>query len=190
MALDQLLLNAILYVFIPLWLLAGFGDWLFHRKAQISKNAGVIESILHQLMLAEVGLPLVAGLFLQINALLIGIMIAGFVLHEATVFWDLRYASRHRKISPGEQIVHSFQELIPLTILSLVVFLHWDQFVALVTLDSRAEFRLKWKRELLPTSYLASLLIVGVLLVVLPFAEELWRCFRDETQRRTASRTR
>lgn len=188
MALDQLLLNAVLYVFIPLWLLAGFGDWLFHRKAQISKNAGVKESILHQLMLAEIGLPLVAGLFLQINALLIGIMIAGFILHEATVFWDLRYASQHREISPGEQIIHSFQELIPLTILSIVIFLHWDQFAALVTFDSSAELRLAWKRELLPASYLASLLIASVLLVVLPFAEELWRCFREETQRRVSSR--
>jgi hypothetical protein len=184
MALDQLLLNAILYVFIPLWLLAGFADWLCHRQAQISRNAGVKESLLHQLMLAELGLPLAAGLLLQINALLIGIMVAGFVAHEVTVWCDLRYASRHRMILPVEQIVHSFQELIPLLILSLIVFLHWEQFVALVTLDSRAGLELEWKRAPLPVTYLATLLTAAVLLVVLPFAEELWRCVHDEAARR------
>lgn len=185
MPLPDLLSNAILFVFIPAWLISGFGDWIFHRLTHISKTSGFKESLLHQLMMAELGLPLLAGLFLDINALVIGIMILGFLLHEITVLLDLRYSSKKRRIPPGEQIVHSFQELIPLTILSLVIFLHWDQFIALVTLNEEARFSLQRKHDPLPQAYLVTLLAAACLLVVVPFVEELWRCLRDGDRRRT-----
>jgi hypothetical protein len=187
MQLPYLLSSSILYFFIPVWLLAGFGDWVFHRITHISETSGVKESLLHLLMIAEIGLPMLAGLFMEINALVIGIMILGFFVHEATVLWDLRYAVDKRFILPGEQITHSFQELIPLTLLTLVVFLHWDQFEALVTMNSRADFGLEWKRDPLSTGYLATLLVSAALLVVLPFMEELWRCYRHGPGRRIAA---
>lgn len=105
MPLPDLLLSAILYFFIPLWLLARFGDWLFHRLTHISATSGIQESLLHLLL---------AGLFLEINALILGIMLLSLLVHEATVLWDLRYTSGKRRILPGEQMIHSFQELIPL----------------------------------------------------------------------------
>lgn len=174
-----LLRNAILYVFIPLWLLAGFCDWLFHRRQGISRNAGVKESLFHQLMLAEVGLPLLAALFLEINALLLALMVAGFLLHELTVLADLRYASTKRIIPPGEQIIHSFQEILPLLLLSMVAILHWDQFRALVTLGDEARYTLEWKQDPLPPGYVAGLLAATAAMIVVPYAEELWRCCRD-----------
>lgn len=183
MLLPDLLLSAILFVFLPLWILAGFGDWLFHRATKISTTSGIRESLLHQVMLVELGIPTLAGLFLEINALVIALMIAGFLLHEITVFADLRYTIDKRRIPPGEQIVHSFQELLPLTLLTLVIFLHWDQFVALVTMNGQANFSLELKREPLPPSYLAALLLAAGLLVVLPFMEELWRCYRHAARR-------
>lgn len=184
MPLPDLLLNAILYVFIPVWLLAGFGDWMFHRITHISETSGIRESVLHQLMLAELGIPLLLGLFMEINALIILIMIIGFVLHEATVFVDLRYTSDKRRIPPGEQMIHSLQELIPLTILTLVIFLHWDQFVAFVTMNGQADFSLEWKHDPLPPDYLMMFLLAAGLLVVLPFMEELWRCYRHAARTR------
>lgn len=186
MQLEELLTGSILYFFIPLWVLAGFSDWLFHRATRISETSGVRESLLHMLMLAEAGLPMLAGLFLEINALIIAFMIAGFLAHEATVLADLRYAIDKRAILPGEQIVHSFQEVIPLILLALVAFLHWDQFVALVTLDSNASFALEWKHDPLPPAYLASLLAGTGLLVILPFIEELVRCYRHASKRQHA----
>lgn len=179
MTLHALIVNAILYVFIPLWVLAGFGDWLFHRHTGISHNAGLRESLLHQLMLAEVGLPLLAALFLEINALLLLAMIIGFLLHEVTVLCDLRYASSRRTILPGEQIVHSYQEIIPLILFTLVAVLHWYQFRALLTLGDDARFVLEWKREPLPAAYLTGVVGAAILLIAIPYAEELWRCWRD-----------
>lgn len=179
MQLSELLAGSILYFFIPLWLLAGFCDWLCHRITHISTTSGIKESLLHMLMIGELGLPMLAGLFMEINALVIGIMILAFVTHEATVLWDLRYASGKRPIPPGEQIVHSFQELIPFMLLTLVIFLHWDQFAALITMNGHTDFTFAWKREPLPAGYLTVILVGACLLVVLPFTEELWRCYRQ-----------
>ncbi|HEY8607892.1 MAG TPA: diguanylate cyclase [Noviherbaspirillum sp.] len=179
MPLPELLTNAILYVFIPLWVLAGFCDWLFHRHTGISHTAGVRESALHLLMLAEVGLPLLAALFVEVNALLFAVMIVALLLHEATVLWDLRHAAPRRTILPGEQIVHSFQELVPLILLTLLAFVHWDQFRALFAFDGSARFVVEWKRDPLPTGYVAGLLGGATLFIALPYAEEFWRCWRD-----------
>ncbi|GAB3543071.1 hypothetical protein GCM10027343_16100 [Noviherbaspirillum agri] len=187
MPLPDLLLGAILFFFIPLWLLVGFGDWLFHRKTHISETSGAGESLLHLLMLAEVGLPMLAGLFLEINALVLALMIAGFVAHEATVLWDLRYTANKRAILPGEQVIHSYQEAIPLMLLVLVAILHWEQFMALVTFGAHAEFRVAWKNDPLPPAYLAGILVAAGVLVVLPFLEELWRCYRHQAARRIAA---
>lgn len=186
MPLPDLLSGAILFFFIPLWLLAGFGDWLFHRKTHISETSGAGESLLHLLMLGEVGLPMLAGLFLEINALVLALMIAGFLAHEATVLWDLRYTANKRTILPGEQVIHSYQEAIPLMLLVLVAILHWDQFMALLTVSANAEFRLAWKSDPLPPAYLGGIVAAAGIMVVLPFIEELWRCYRHAAANRMA----
>jgi hypothetical protein len=38
----------------------------------------------------EMGLPVLATLFLEITSPVILLMIAAFLVHEATVYWDLR----------------------------------------------------------------------------------------------------
>lgn len=75
----------ILYRLIPLWILAGFADWLCHRASRISMTAGPKESAIHLLMSAEIGIPLLAGLFLEINAFILLIMAVGLSAHEATI---------------------------------------------------------------------------------------------------------
>jgi hypothetical protein len=48
-----LLQKVLLYGVLPLWMLAGFGDWLCHRVEHIEHTAGTKESALHWAMLAE-----------------------------------------------------------------------------------------------------------------------------------------
>src|SRR3954468_5915110 len=98
----------LLYFILPLWLLAGFADYLCHRASQIELTSGYKESLLHILMLAEIATPLLAAIFFEINALVIAIMIVGFVLHKMTVLWDTTFPSHKRLITPIEQHVHSF----------------------------------------------------------------------------------
>ena len=51
----HLLLDAFLYVIVPLWLLAGFTDYVLHKRTHIEHTAGTRESLLHLLQLGEIG---------------------------------------------------------------------------------------------------------------------------------------
>lgn len=131
---------------------------------------------MHLLMFAEIGVPLLACLFLDINALVFLVMIVAFAVHEATALWDVSYATRYRRVGPFEQHVHSFLELLPLAAGILVAVRHWPQFLALFGLgDEPARWTLQLKTEPLPVGYVAFVLLAAVLLEALPYAEELLR---------------
>ena len=169
----------LLYFILPVWLAAGFADWLCHRAAHIETTSGAKESMLHLLMFAEIGVPLLAAIFLEINAGIIALMIVAFFLHEATFFWDLSYAVTMREVSPIEQHVHSFLEMIPLMAILFVVSLHWGQFQALFGFGSETpRFGLAWKEEPLPVSYVLSIMTVILLFEIIPYVEEFFRGLR------------
>ncbi|OXH90127.1 diguanylate cyclase, partial [Burkholderia multivorans] len=65
---------------------------------------------------------LVALLF-EIDLTVLALMAAGFVLHEFTALADVRYAVSRRDVSPFEQHVHSFLEMMPLVALSLIAWI-------------------------------------------------------------------
>ena len=82
-------------------------------------------------MFAEVGLPLLALLFLEPDALVLGLLLAGFLLHEPTALWDVTYASSRRRVPPFEQHVHSFLEILPLVVFLLAAVDRPGQLLAL-----------------------------------------------------------
>jgi hypothetical protein len=169
----------LMYFILPIWLLAGFADWLCHRAAHIETTTGAKESMLHLLMFAELGLPLLAAIFLQVNAGIIAFMIVAFFIHEATALWDVSYAATAREITPIEQHVHSFLEMIPLMAILFVISLHWGQFQALFGFGpEKSNFSLMWKEEPLPASYVFSIMTVILLFELIPFIEELFRGLR------------
>jgi hypothetical protein len=173
--------HALLYFVIPLWICAGLADWWHHRATRIEKTSGTHESAIHALMMAEGGLPAMMGLLLDVNA---GVLLAStgaLAAHQATAAWDVSYAEERRRVTPGEQHVHSLLEVLPLMAVSFLTVLHWDQARALAGLDDRpADFGLRPKREPLSGRYLAGLLGAISSFIVAPFAEELWRCYRED----------
>jgi hypothetical protein len=84
MTTDVLLQHFLMYVVVPGWFLAGVADYLCHRASRIEHTSGVAETLLHLLQFGLVGMPLLAALFLEINAAVLLIMLAGLVLHQAT----------------------------------------------------------------------------------------------------------
>lgn len=176
---DQIIRYMLMYFILPLWLAAGFADWLCHRRANIATTSGPKESVLHLLLFAEMGVPVLAAMFLQINALVIAVMIVCFVLHEATSIWDVSYASATREVTPIEQHIHSFLEMLPLMGLLMVIVLYWQQFLALFGLsDEPARFEIALKPEPLPLSYIVGILAAVLLFEFLPYLEELLRGLR------------
>src|SRR5207237_7699708 len=118
------------------------------RATDIAHTAGPKESLLHLLMFAEIAVPLLMCLFFEIDALVFAVMIAGFLAHEATALWDVSYAIEHRYVSPIEQHVHSFLEMIPLMAGRFIAVLHWPQFIALFGIGGEApRFEVNWKGE-------------------------------------------
>jgi hypothetical protein len=176
MTIDDPVRILLLYFIMPVWFLAGLADYLCHRATDIEHTAGPKESLLHLLMFAEIAIPLLMCLFFEINALVFAVMIAGFIAHEATALWDVSYAIEHRYVSPIEQHVHSFLEMIPLMAGAFVAVLHWPQFLALFGFGSEpARFTLELKQQSLPIAYIVAVLGAALLFELLPYLEELWR---------------
>lgn len=165
----------LVYVVLPLWVVAGFLDYLCHRASDIEHATGIRESLIHWLMVLEVAVPLLLAVFFRINALLLSLMIVCLVAHEITGYLDLKLAMATRKVTIFEHQVHSVLEILPFTAMLLVMALHWPQTLALFGLGTQAaDFSLGPKQvprwgELIPPG------AAFVLLVLLPYAEEMWR---------------
>jgi len=169
----------LLFFVVPLWLAAGLADWDRHRRTQIEHTAGTRESLIHVLMMTEAGVPSLLGLFLDVNAGVLLIAWAALVVHEATAIWDVAYAEARRLVTPTEQHIHSFLEVVPLMAVSFLTVLHWDQARALLSGDrAAARFALLPKRQPLSPTYVAGLLVALGACMVVPYAEEFWRCWR------------
>lgn len=180
-----LLRQYLLFFILPLWMLAGLTDYFLHKRSRIEDTAGIKESVLHALQLGEAGLPVLLALLLEINALIILFMLIGLVLHEVTALLDVSYASSRRYVSPLEQHVHSFMEVLPPMALSFVTVMYWNQFAALFGFGPETpRFGLRPKSHPISSVYLAILLLCIACFIVLPYTEELWRCFRAASRER------
>lgn len=169
----------VLYVVMPIWLIAGTADYLCHRATDIAHSSGWKESVLHLAMLGQAGTAVLLGLFLEVNATVIAIMVAAFLLHEVTAHCDLAFAWKRREVKPVEQHVHNYLAVVPFMALSFLVVLHWPQALALLGLgDEPADWGLRWKSQPLPAGYIAGVLVAILLLEILPYAEELLRTAR------------
>jgi hypothetical protein len=164
------LLIALLCLTLPLWLLAGFGDWLCHRRTLIERTAGPRESALHLLLYLTIVVPLGLALFLEINALLLAFMAVGVLAHMAVSLWDTSYAQPRRHIAPLEQQLHSYLEMLPLFALALVAVLHWEAV-------REPAWTFSVREQPLPPAWSWGVLLAlapGLLLIL----EELLRCQR------------
>jgi hypothetical protein len=174
----------LMYFILPVWLAAGFADYLCHRATSIETTGGWRESLLHLLQLAEMAIPTLAAIFLEINALVIAAMIIFLIAHEATAIWDVGYAYGKREVTPLEQHVHSFLEMLPLMGLLVIITLHWQQFMSLFGFGPEApEFALRLKAPPLPWLYVIIILFLVLLFEVLPYLEEFIRGLRRENRR-------
>jgi hypothetical protein len=171
--------SILMYFVLPLWLAAGFADYLCHRATSIETTSGPKESLLHLLQFSEMAVPTLAAIFLEINALVMLVMIVSLILHQLTAMWDVRYAYHLREVTPIEQHVHSVLEMLPLTALLIVVALHWPQFLALFGAGNEPmDFSLRLKEPPLPWLYVTAVLALVALFEVFPYVEELVRTLR------------
>jgi hypothetical protein len=171
----QLLLMAAV---VPLWIAAGLADWWCHRRTRIERTSGLRENLFHWVLLAEAGVALLAAALLEITAGVLLLVFAAFLAHEVTTYVELRYTVPRREVRPGEQMIHSFMELLPLVLLALLAVIGWDEVLALFGAGD-PELALRAKAEPWPGSYLLGAAGAVLLFNVVPIAEEGWRCLRE-----------
>ena len=175
----QLLINLLLFVFLPLWGIAGFVDWCCHRATKIEQTSGLKESLMHSVMGIQVGIPILMCLLYRVNVLVLLVCLAAWLLHEFVAHWDVSYASDKRHISIWEMHAHSYLATLPLSMLALIAVVNWPVVIDLVT------FNWQGQMQLVPMTYphggswfLPGYLTFMALLCVFPYLEENIRCLR------------
>ncbi|MBG9387602.1 diguanylate cyclase [Caenimonas aquaedulcis] len=166
-------LSLLMYVAFPLWVAAGFADWTCHRRTDIARTSGWKESALHLLMFTEIGVGMLVVALCEITTAVLGIVALVFVVHELTVYADLRYTVPLRPVGPFEQMVHSFLELLPLASLALLAVSAWDQ---------PPDWSLHAKRQPWPAAYLWGAAVTAALINGLPYAQEMVSCLRARSK--------
>jgi hypothetical protein len=166
---------------LPIWVLAGVADYLWHRHTRIETTSGTEESLTHALMISEMGPAVLASLFLEINAGVLALIIASYLAHEATVAWDIYFTASRRPIPPGEQHTHSYLQGVPFCLAAFITFTHWNEFLSLLGKGpQRPEFGIRFKKPAFPLKYLLPFVLGSGLMSAIPHAEELWRCWRAQ----------
>lgn len=122
-----LLLSCVLY---PLWLGAGAADYICHRLTDMEQTSGVRESLLHVAQFIVLACALLATLLLEMTALVFTLVAALVVVHTVLAYVDVRYTQGRRLISPFEQQVHGWMDIIPLVALGLIAVLNWQRISA------------------------------------------------------------
>ena len=161
---------------LPLWLLVGVCDYATHAWTQIERTSGVRESFLHLLQTAQIGVPMLAVLFLEVNAPVLLLACAGVAAHSITAFIDVRYAVPRRQVGPFEQYVHAFLIVLPIVALALIVVLHWPAFAGMWR--GGAAWALQWKNPPWSMGVIVAVLLASLLLGVLPGMHEFLRAWR------------
>jgi len=179
----------LLYSMLPAWFAPGVLDYLLHRRTKIEENSGLKESLIHSLMMAEVGLPIMMSLLLEINPLTLTLMSGAALAHEATAIWDAKAAAEgERGVSLNEQHIHSFLEVMPFMGVSIVAILNWDQVQATFGQGNKQpKWRLRWKEPRLSQGYLRAIILSIISFIVLPYGDELTHCLKAAVGRRLSA---
>jgi hypothetical protein len=180
--------NALLYAVAPVWMLAGFADFTCHRIMRIEENAGIRESLLHLLMIAQLAVAALCPLLLEPTTAVLAIMLCACVAHEATTAIDLAYAETHRRVPWFEQWVHGLQQALPWIWLAGWTVAQSPQVLAMMD-GATADWTLRPRSPGLPVPYLLTFVGSALLLVAAPFAYECWCCLRQRRLTRSGSRS-
>ena len=178
---DRASQQLLLYGVLPLWVATGISDWACHRRSDISHTSGTKESAIHAAMMSEAAVPVLLGLFAEINAGVLATTFAALGLHQATAIWDVAYATSTREVTATEQHVHGLLEQVPVMAAGLMAVLHWPQARALFGAGTEEpRWGLQPKRRGLSARYRAAVLLATTGAIAIPYAEELIRCMRAD----------
>lgn len=167
MQLRTLLLNFLAYAIYPAWLVAGAVDYWCHRRTDIEHTSGRGESLFHVAQFVTMALVFFPAVLLKPTITMIAMTGAAAVLHLVLSYVDVAYTQQKRFISPLEQHVHAFLDVLPIIVVCLL---------ALVGLsDSAPSKDLVLQADVLSGTQLTLLMGSFVVLAGAPVLEEFLR---------------
>jgi hypothetical protein len=177
MSLPALLESLLVWGLYPLWLLAGAGDYLCHRRTDIEHTSGSGESWLHLLQFVCLLIAFASAVLLRINALVLAAVVLLVLTHSVLAHIDVSFTDGQRYISPIEQHIHGFMNVLPLVAAALLGVLHWDEI--------RSGWHAPWLSVASPIDTGRALLVASfAVLAGVPIVEELVRTRRHDPERR------
>ena len=126
-----------------------------------------------------VGVPLWLGIFFEINVLVLLLCFTFFVLHELVAHQDVVWAGPRRRITVWEQHVHAYLLTIPFYLMTLIICRNWGAFTRTITFEWTGDLYLRMRPEPVGTmSYVWWYAVLMLFTAILPYTEEVWRCWR------------
>ncbi len=169
-------------ILMALWIAAGAADWWCHRRTRIeATTTGLAESAFHWALFLQMGAAVLAALLLEPTAGLVAFLLAMWLLHEAATWLELRMVAPARTITPLEQMVHSFMEILPLAGILLLCQPALEAWLAVPEEGARGttlDWRWRMRSELPPWPVLGGFAVAIAVCNGLLLAEESWRCWR------------
>lgn len=176
---SSLLINVMLYVFLPLWGIAGFADWCCHRATKIEVTSGIKESLMHSLMGIQMGIPIILCLIYYVNVLTLLICIITWIAHEVVAHYDVKYATPKREVSIWEMHAHTYLGSLPLYMLTSIIVINWGVFQQLISLNWEGSISFVYVDEPHGTpKFLPIYLAFMGMVCIFPYIEENLRCFK------------
>jgi hypothetical protein len=171
----SLLIGLLIVVFYPLWLVAGFLDYVCHRRTGIERTSGTRECLYHLAQFVVLAIGMVLATTFALTGLVLAMLILTVGVHSALSYLDVRYTQPRRRISALEQHVHGYMDVLPVAALGLWSVLNWDEIWA-DPWDLRLDDALAAPKLVLLASF--------AVCTGLPVLEELWRASSiDQTGR-------
>lgn len=167
----QLDIACLAYTFYLSWLVAGFTDFMLHRRTDLPHTSGLRESAFHLLQLALIGTALVSCLLFDMGRSVALVLVALVALHAVCGYLDTRWAFRRRVLSPVEQHVHSVLDMAPVVGLAWVMVATWPA-------ATTGGWRVAFRQPALDPGIWFAMLLPAILLCVVPAALEFWAAWK------------
>lgn len=181
----DLLINALLYIFLPLWGIAGFVDWCCHRATKIETTSGIKETLMHSVMGIQMAIPIILCLTFYVNVLVLIICIITWLCHEIVAHMDVRYAAPRREISIWEMHAHTYLGSLPLYMLMSIILINWQEFLLLISFKWHGQMSLTYLEAPHGSdNYLVYYLSFMAIVCVFPYMEENFRCLKTYIKQR------
>jgi 4-hydroxybenzoate polyprenyltransferase len=127
MELQAVITLVLIGVLYPMWLAAGFVDYWCHKRTDIEATSGRIESWLHVAQFASLGVALLALALFVVTPTSMLVLVAAVITHTVLAFIDVTYTTGRRYISPLEQHIHGYLDVLPVVAAFLILALHWTE---------------------------------------------------------------